>query len=139
MANSKKFKDPNTYFDAEGVYDFEQKKTQKQINDNIFKKILGDFQFTFPSDCKSLAMEWGIVNKALTVKANAYSTAVVNFKNAYTTIPLVIPIWYVETGPWPISTAVISSVTNTQCAVNVKSFEVKDYTVVVGYIAIGQV
>lgn len=138
MAESVKFKD-GRYFDSDNVYDFEQKKTQKAINSNIFKKILGDFQFTFPSDCKSLAMEWGIVNEALTIKANAYSSAVVNFKNAYTTKPLVIPIWYVEAGAWPISTAVISGVTNTQCAVNVKSFEAKDYKVVVGYIAIGQV
>ena len=138
MAESVKLKD-DRYIDPEGIYDFEQKKTQKQINGDIFNKILGDFQFVFPSDCKSLAMEWGVVNEALTIKANAYSAAVVNFKNAYTTNPLVIPIWYVETGPWPISTAVISSVTNKQCAVSVKNFEAKDYTVVVGYIAIGQV
>lgn len=32
MANSKKFKDPNTYFDAEGVHDFEKGKTQAEIN-----------------------------------------------------------------------------------------------------------
>lgn len=32
MANSKKFKDPNTFFDAEGVHDFEKGKTQAEIN-----------------------------------------------------------------------------------------------------------
>lgn len=32
MAESRKFKDPNTYFDAEGVHDFEKGKTQAEIN-----------------------------------------------------------------------------------------------------------
>lgn len=39
MADSVKFKN-GRYFDADNVYDFEQKKTQKELNSNILKEMV---------------------------------------------------------------------------------------------------
>lgn len=32
MANSKKFKEPDTYFDAEGIFDFKRQRKQSELN-----------------------------------------------------------------------------------------------------------
>lgn len=54
MAESIKYKKPDTYHDADNVYDFEQKKTQKEINNFVLGKLsnfVKEINFMFPSSC----------------------------------------------------------------------------------------
>ena len=57
MAESIKYKKPDTYHDADNVYDFEQKKTQKEINASLVQADnLKSGYFVLPGGLK---MCWG--------------------------------------------------------------------------------
>ena len=54
MAKSVKLKEADTFIDTDGIYDFEQKKTQKEINNSVLGKLskfVNEIKFVFPSAC----------------------------------------------------------------------------------------